>query len=415
MAGPGVSRIGPEEEAELLSVVRERELSRYRFDDHDASAPPSKVSRFEQEFRALTGARHCLGMNSCTSALYAGLLAAGIGPGDEVIVPGYTFIASMAAVAHTGAEPVLAEIDESLLLDPADVASKITSRTKAVIAVHMLGAPCDLDALDAVTREHGLLLVEDCAQAGGGTYRGRHLGTVGGFGAFSLNVFKTFTAGDGGVLLTDDDDLYETAFALHDHGAAPLRQGVTDGPPLFGLNLRMHELTGAFALAQVRKLPDILRTLRANRDTFADAIGDLPGATRRRLHDPDGDCATVLAYTFASAAIAGEVAARLGTITLSQSGKHNYANMSQLRPDLLVPTDSRRRRPDRAVSRRSYPPGSLPRTDDLLSRSIALSVGVVDSYLGSGVGIDVTADDDTIEAAARLFRTTVEDVAKAAS
>jgi dTDP-4-amino-4,6-dideoxygalactose transaminase len=412
MAGPGVSRIGPEEEAEVLSVVRERQLSRYRFDDHDGSALPSKVFRFEQEFRTLTGARHCLGMNSCTSALYAGLLAAGIGPGDEVIVPGYTFIASIAVVAHTGAEPVLAEIDESLLLDPADVAAKITPRTKAVIAVHMLGAPCDLDALEAVTREHGLLLVEDCAQAGGGTYRGRHLGTVGRFGAFSLNVFKTFTAGDGGVLLTDDDELYKTAFALHDHGAAPLRTGVTDGPPLFGLNLRMHELTGAFALAQVRKLPGTLRTLRANRDKFADAIGGLPGVTRRRLHDPDGDCATVLAYTFASAAMATEVAARLGTITLSQSGKHNYANMPQLRPDLLVPTDSGTRRPDRASLRRSYPPGSLPRTDDLLSRTIALSVGVVDSYLGSAVGIDVTADDDTIEAAAQLFRSTVQDAAK---
>ncbi|MER8012037.1 DegT/DnrJ/EryC1/StrS family aminotransferase [Streptomyces sp. NPDC094149] len=399
----------------MLSVIRERELSRYRFDDHDGSALPSKVLCFEKEFSTLTGARHCVGMNSCTSALYAGLLAAGVGPGDEVIVPGYTFIASIAAVVHTGAEPVLAEIDESLLLDPADVAAKITSRTKAVIAVHMLGAPCDLDALDALTREHGLLLVEDCAQAGGGTYRGRHLGTVGGFGAFSLNVFKTFTAGDGGVLITDDDDLYETAFALHDHGAAPLRMGVTDGPPLFGLNLRMHELTGAFALAQVRKLPDTLRTLRANRDKFADAIGDLPGVTRRRLHDPDGECATVLAYTFASAAMAGEVAARLGTITLSQSGKHNYSNMPQLRPDLLVSTESRTRRPHQAVLRRSYPPGSLPRTDDLLSRSLALSVGVVDSYLGSGVGIDATAEDDTIEAAALLFRTTVQDVAKAAS
>jgi dTDP-4-amino-4,6-dideoxygalactose transaminase len=415
MAGPGVSRIGPEEEAEVLSVIRERGLSRYRFDDHDGSAMPSKVSQFEKEFRSLTGARHCLGMNSCTSALYTGLLAAGIGPGDEVIVPGYTFIASIAAVVHTGAEPVLAEIDESLLLDPADVAAKITSRTKAVIAVHMLGAPCDLDALDAVTREHGLLMVEDCAQAGGGTYRGRHLGTVGQFGAFSLNVFKTFTAGDGGVLLTDDDDLYETAFALHDHGAAPLRSGVTDGPPLFGLNFRMHELTGAFALAQVRKVPDTLRTLRANRDKFADAIGDLPGLTPRRLHDPDGDCATVLAYTFASSAWAGEVAARLGTITLSQSGKHNYANMSQLRPGRQLLTEAGTRRPDRAVSRRSIPPGSLPRTDDLLSRSIALSVGVVDSYLGSGVGIDVTADNDTIEAAARLFRAAVEDAAKAAS
>lgn len=415
MTGPGVFRIGPEEEAELVSVLRERELSRYRFDDADGSASPSKVARFEREFRDLTGARHCLGMNSCTSALYAGLLAAGLGPGDEVIVPGYTFIAPIAAVAHTGAEPVLAEIDESLLLDPADVAARITPRTKAVIAVHMLGAPCDLDALAAVTREHGLLLVEDCAQAGGGTYRGGHLGTFGRFGAFSLNVFKTFTAGDGGVLLTGDDELYETAFALHDHGAAPLRMGVTDGPPLFGLNLRMHELTGAVALAQVRKLPDILRTLRANQRKLAEAIGDQPGVTRRPSHDPDGDCATVLAYTFASAALAGEVASRLNTITLSRSGKHHYANMTQLHAEQPVAAGAATRAPERAVPRRSCPPGSLPRTDDLLDRSIALSVGVVDSYLGSGVGIDVTAGDDAIEAAARLFTTAVEGARKALS
>lgn len=132
--------MGPEEEAEVLAVLRSRELSRYRFDDPDGVSAPSKVFRFEQELAGLTGSRHCLGTNSCTSALLVGLLAAGVGPGDEVILPGYTFIAPIAAVAHTGAQPVLAEIDDSLLLDPADVAARITPRTKAVVAVHMLGA-----------------------------------------------------------------------------------------------------------------------------------------------------------------------------------------------------------------------------------------------------------------------------------
>jgi dTDP-4-amino-4,6-dideoxygalactose transaminase len=414
VTGPGLYRLGPEEESEVLEVLRSRELSRYRFDDSDGRAGPSKVARFEQEFAQFTGARRCLGTNSCTSALLVGLLAAGVGPGDEVIVPGYTFIAPIAAVAHTGATPVLAEIDDSLLIDPTDVDARITPRTRAVIAVHMLGAPCDLDALGKVTREHGLLLVEDCAQAGGGSFHGRSLGTFGCFGAFSLNVFKTFTAGDGGILITDDDSLYETAFALHDHGAAPLRFGVAEGPPLFGLNLRMHELTGAVALAQARKLPGTLATLRANRGRLSAAIGHLPGAVERPLRDPDGDCATVLVYTFDTVALARAVATGLGTITLDRSGKHNYANMPQLRADGPAAAARDVGRPERARSRWSCPPGSLPRTDDLLRRSIALSVGVVDSYLGTAVGIDPMADDDAIESVAARVRAVVADAAGAA-
>jgi dTDP-4-amino-4,6-dideoxygalactose transaminase len=387
MAGPGLSVFGQEEEAEVLDVLRSRELSRYRFDD-DGTAPPSKVRSFETEFAALTGSPFCLATNSCTSALLAGLLAAGIGPGDEVIVPAYTFIAPIAAVAHAGATPVLAEIDESLLLDPVDLAARITPRTKAILAVHMLGAPCDLDALASVAGRHGVALIEDCAQAGGGSFRGRYLGTFGRFGAFSLNVFKTFTAGDGGVLLTADRDLFELAFAIHDHGAAPLRQGVTEGPPVFGLNLRMHELAGALALAQVRKLPQILRTLRQNKARLGAAVGKLPGVSERPVHDPDGECATVLCYLFDSAAHAARAAEGLGTITLDRSGKHNYANMPQLRQG------------------DGTNPG-LPRTDDILRRAVALSVGVTDSYLGTATGIGLSSSAADIERMARQFRAVV--------
>lgn len=403
MPGPGLDLFGPEEEAEVLDVLRSRELSRYRF---DSEATPSKVLRFERELSSLTGSRHCLGMNSCTSALLAGLLAAGIGPGDEVVVPGYTFVASMAAVAYTGASPVVAEVDRGLLLSPDGVRRVITDRTSAILAVHMLGAPCDLDGLFDVANRHDLLLFEDCAQAVGGQYKGRHLGTFGAFGAFSLNVFKTITAGDGGVLLTDDTALYERAFAIHDHGAAPLRLGVTDGPPVLGLNLRMHEMTGALALAQVRKLPGLIATLQRNRERLRHAVGDLPSAQERPSHDLAGDCATSLVYTFSTAELAARVAARLGTITLDASGKHNYAN---------IPALTQRQRPLR-------PPGSaeqvdllpapsrqeaLTFTDSVLSRSIALSIGVVDSYLGTGVGIDILSSDDDIDEMGRRFRSVV--------
>ena len=395
MPGPGLSLFGYEEEAEVIDVLRSRQLSRYRFDD-DGTAAPSKVCLFEQEFAAITGSPYCLGTNSCTSALLAGLLAAGVGPGDEVIVPAYTFIAPIAAVAHVGAVPVLTEVDQSLLLDPADAAARITPRTKAIIAVHMLGAPCDVDALASLAADRDVMLIEDCAQAGGGSFRGRYLGTIGRFGAFSLNVFKTFTAGDGGVLLTADRGLYELAFAYHDHGAAPLRQGVTDGPPVFGLNLRMHEVTGALALAQVRKLPGILRTLRRNKAALSMAIGELPGVRPLPVHDPDGECATVLCYTFDSPAQAGLAASRLGTITLDRSGKHNYANMPQLNSGAAQP-------------------GRMPRTDDVLRRTIALSVGVVDSYLGTATGIDIGSGAVDIERTARRFREAVMQARRAAS
>lgn len=396
MAGPGLDMFGPEERAEVLDVIESRQLSRYRFDD-DGSAAPSKTFLFERALERYTGVRHCLGMNSCTTALLAGLWASSIGPGDEVIVPGYTFVASIASICYAGATPVLAEIDSSLTLDPEDVLRKITPQTKAIMAVHMLGAPCDMDALTRIADERGLLLIEDCAQAGGGFYKGRALGTFGTFGAFSLNVFKTFTAGDGGVLLTNDTELYQRAFAIHDHGAKPNRVGVMDVNSLLGLNFRMHELTGAVAGAQLKKLPGILARLRHNKTLLRDLIGAIPECRERVIYCREGECATVLAYTFESGERAQSLARALNTITLDRSGKHNYANMPQLRG---------RARPAGSVAG-SFEAGHLPQTDSLLSRTIALSVGVVDSYLGTSYGIDIHADQTRIQEVAELFRAKV--------
>jgi dTDP-4-amino-4,6-dideoxygalactose transaminase len=196
---------------------------------------------FERACESLMKVKHCLALNSCTSALLAGLSGLGIGPGDEVIVPGYTFIASIAAVTYARAIPVLAEIDESLTLDPQDVERKIGPRTRAMIAVHMLGAPCDMDALREIAARHKLFLIEDVAQACGGSYKGAPLGSSGDFGAFSLNIFKTITAGDGGLFTTGSTPLYERAFAFHDHGSKPLRLGLADADSMLGLNLRMNE------------------------------------------------------------------------------------------------------------------------------------------------------------------------------
>ncbi|HET7232362.1 MAG TPA: DegT/DnrJ/EryC1/StrS family aminotransferase [Longimicrobium sp.] len=411
MPGPGWYFFGDEERRQVDDVLRSRELSRYRFDQTDDDEP-SKVFQFERTMEAYLGAPHCLATNSCTSALLAALTALGVGPGDEVIVPGYTFIASIAAIVYARAVPVLAEVDDSLTLDPDDVRRKITPRTRAILCVHMLGAPCDMDALEAIAREHGLFLVEDVAQACGGEYRGRRLGSIGDAGAFSLNVFKTITAGDGGCLAVRDDAVFERAFAFHDHGFKPFRLGVADAQGLMGLNLRMAELVGAVALAQARKLPAVVEAVRAQKRRLLDALGPL-GVPRRRLNDPDGECGTLLVLLLDSAEQARRVAAALGVCTLVESGRHYYGAMPQL---------LNRRIPSQAgcpffceahPTDREYTRGMLPRTDDLLSRSVALSVGVVDSYLGAGFGVNVLSPPEEVDEVARIFHERTADAFRA--
>jgi dTDP-4-amino-4,6-dideoxygalactose transaminase len=403
MPGPGWYFIGKEELEEVIDVLTSRELSRYRFDDPSDRDVP-KVYQFERAFEAFTGVRHCLAVNSGTSALLAGLAALGIGPGDEVIVPGYTFIASIAAIAYSRAIPVLAEIDESLTIDPKDVEQKITSRTKAIMAVHMLGTPSNMDEILRIARHHNLYVIEDVAQACGGSYKGAKLGSIGDIGAFSLNIFKTITAGDGGMLTTNNTAVYERAFAFHDHGSKPFRLGLADEGSILGLNLRMHELTGAVALAQVRKLDQILARLRKKKQLFKMALSVIPNLRFCVLHDADGECATTLTLLFDTQSTAEAVATAIGTKTLSRSGKHNYANMIQLLNKSMPTKDGCPFSCKSYPSNSTYSVGMLPRTDDILSRALSLSVGVRDSYLGTDFGIDILAEEETIFEKADEFR-----------
>ena len=398
MTGPGILYLGEEEAEAVGEVLRSRQVSRYRF-DNSKSSEPSRTQQFEMEMADFLEVKHCLGMNSCTSALLSVFHALGIGPGDEVLVPGYTFVATIAAVIHSGATPVLCEIDESLTLDWQDARQRITHRTKAIVAVHMLGAPCNMDALSRLADEHGLSLIEDAAQACGALYNGKRVGGIGKAGVFSLNIFKTITAGDGGVLATSDSDLFERAFAFHDHGNAPYRRSVTDRHLAFGLNLRMHEMTGAVALEQLRKLAGILENLKTKKALLLNALGTLPGLKRRVLNDPQGDSGTVVVLIFEARQIASGVAERLAIHPLIDSGKHYYGNMTELCERSCWPFG---RCPDNLHQR--YSRGTLPRTDDILSRSIALSVGVRDTYLGTGFGIDPTFTKEDIERTAHIFR-----------
>lgn len=402
MPGPGLDLLGPEELAEVADVLASGHLSRYGPDDDSF---PAKVRRFEETVAELSETKHALALNSGTSALYLALAGLGVGPGDEVIVPGFTFVATMSSVIYARARPVLAEIDESFNLDPGDVEARITPRTRAIIAVHMLGNPARLDELKDVASRHGVALIEDAAQAFGATYRGRWVGGQARVGAYSFNEFKTITCGDGGMLVTDDEDLYRRAFAMHDQGHSPNRRGVEVGNrPFLGLNFRMTELEGAVLLAQVRRLDQIRDHLRANRDLVRGIIGDLPEIRFRALPDPGGDLATHLVVIFPDADTARAVTAELGSITLATSGWHVYTHMEHV---LSRRTITGRGCPfdcpctdDRVAE---YSPGMLPTTDRLLERSMSFSIGVLDPNLAP-FGLRMRDGADIARIRAERFR-----------
>jgi dTDP-4-amino-4,6-dideoxygalactose transaminase len=400
MPGPGNDLIDEAEVEAVTRVLRSGYLGRYGPDDDPAFG--AEVLTLEQSVAELMGVRHALGVNSGTSALWILMSALGIGPGDEVIVPGFTFVASMSSIIYAGAKPVLAEIDETFNLDPRDVEARITSKTKAILAVHMLGAPCDLDALCDIAQRHGLLLIEDACQGFGGSYHGRKLGSIGVGGAFSFNIYKTITCGDGGMLVTDTDDLYERCFALHDQGHLPLRRGVEVGQrPFLGLNLRMIELSAAVLNVQLTRLDRILATLRANKAALRAAIETTPSVCFRRLADPAGDVATHLVVTLPSSAVAAAVASDLGTKTLSNSGWHVYSNMEHLRSRRIVSGFAS------SVADYVAEPGLLPATDALLARSITIGIGVVDAGIGSAFGLNIRSDAADIEKVADRFTAAV--------
>lgn len=409
MPGPGAYLFGEEERKELLDVMESGYLFRY-----GAENDPNfkrKVVKFEEEFAAYSNAKYCVAVSSGTGALLCCLAALGIGPGDEVIVPGYTFIASISSIILSKAIPVLAEIDESLTIDPEDIKKKITKKTKAIMPVHMLGNPCDMDKIMAIAEEHNLYVIEDCCQAAGGSYKGKKLGTIGDIGAFSLNIFKTITAGDGGMVITNDYDLYERAFGFHDQGHKPNRTGVEVGNrSIVGMNMRINELSGALALAQVRKLGAIGEMLRTKKAKLKAGVSNIAGIGFRKINDP-GECATLLTLLFDSKELADKFGAKIGATTISHSGWHVYNNMEQI---LEKKTSTEYNCPyvcEAYGKSIEYHAHMLPQTDAILDRAVNISVGVVDKGLGAPFGININSSDSEIAAVVEKVQSIMKELA----
>ena len=292
---PGFEFFGDEERKEVNDVLETGIMMRYGFDGPRKGI--WKSVELEKEICKTFGSRYAQLTSSGTAALTTALAALGLGAGDEVIMPSFTFVASFEAVLSVGAVPVLVDVDETLTLNPQAVLNAITRKTKCVMPVHMCGSMADLDALVHICKEHHLILLEDACQSIGGTYKGRALGTIGHAGTFSFDFVKTITCAEGGVVMTNNEDVYIKCDGYTDHGHD--HQGVDRGAdlhPFIGYNFRISELHAAVGLAQIRKLNTFLSIQKKNQTALKNMLKQIPEISFRVIPDENGDSCTFLSW-----------------------------------------------------------------------------------------------------------------------
>lgn len=345
----GSAEIDDNEIGQVLEVLKGKLLFRHLAEEQGTS----RAAWLEAWYCERLKRKHALAVNGGTSALVAALFGVDVGPGDEVILPAYTYVATAAAIIAAGAVPVIAEIDTSLNMDPADLERKITPHTRAVVPVHMRGVPARMDEIMAVARAHNLIVVEDVAQSNGASYRGRPLGTIGDVGCFSFQQYKIITSGEGGLVVTDDDRVYNRARMQADCAArfwedSHAEAGAYDFV-LSGENYRLCELSAALVWAQRQRLDPIIARCRAVKRRVLAAIAGAPGLTPQDVPDPDGECGITLTLLCDDAAAARRFARALRAEnimcgTVHDQGipdRHIYSHwpfmMSGLAPDRRAP------------------------------------------------------------------------------
>lgn len=316
--------IGDEEISALERIIRKEALFRYREN--------SECERFEKRYADYLGARHFALSASGSNALTAALIGLGLGPGDEVLIPAHTYMATATSVLSAGAIPVIVDIDETLTISPAAVEAAVGPSTRAVIPVHMWGTACDMGAIMDIARRHDLLVVEDACQGVGGSYEGRKFGTIGDAGCFSFNYFKNMTAGEGGGVATDNDVMADRARCVID----PCHfywQGRDDNSRPFSSNgARASELMGAVLNVQLDRIDGMIGAMRRERDTILDAtkgLGNL-GLHPAPLNSPDHDCGTYVFYTFPTMEAAERFTRIFPGIVAGKTGRHNYTEWDQV-------------------------------------------------------------------------------------
>jgi len=303
---PGFEFFGEEERKEVTDVLQTGIMMRYGFDGPRKGI--WKAIELEKAICERFGCAHAHLVSSGTAALTTAMAALGIGYGDEIILPSFTFVASFEAVLSVGAVPVFVDVDDTLTLSPEAVRKAITKKTKCVMPVHMCGSMADMDALQKICKENNLLLLEDACQSIGATYKGKHLGTIGDAGTFSFDFVKTITCAEGGALLTNREDVYISSDGYSDHGHD--HKGVDRGAdlhPFIGYNFRISELHAAVGLAQIKKLEQFLSIQRRNHKQLQEIIRQIPEVSFRRIPDPSGDSCTFLSWFLPTKEIAQAV------------------------------------------------------------------------------------------------------------
>jgi 8-amino-3,8-dideoxy-alpha-D-manno-octulosonate transaminase len=372
---PGSELFGAEERKEIDDVLGTGILFRY---NHEAQRKDIwKARDFEAEVRKITGARYAHAVSSGSTAVACALAAAGIGAGDEVIVPPFTFIASVEAVIFTGGIPVFAEIDETLCLSAEGIRKAITPKTKAVLLVHMCGQMAEMDSILKVVKEHNLTLIEDAGQAFSASYKGKQVGTIGKTGCYSFDFFKIATAGEGGVFVTNDEACYKLADTYSDHGhnhVGNLRG--MEQHPIMGFNYRISELHAGIGAAQTRRVPHIREVNRKYKTLMMNLLKDIPGVSFTNIPDPAGDSAVFLNLMLADGASAKKV---VETLTADGVGGFNYwftnmyhfinqwDHLKELRSAAPMPIHLFQRSQD-------YTKLSLPKSQEVVSRLISFGI-----------------------------------------
>ncbi len=376
---PGAYWLDEQEDQAVLDVLHNGSLFRYY-----GLGEPQYVDSFEATACEFYGSKYALAVNSGTGALMTAMKALGIGPGCEVIVPAFMWVATVGAVVQLNAVPVLCEVDDSFSMDPDDLEKKITPRTKLILPVHMAGVPCDMQAIMTVANKYGISVLEDCAQCNGGEFKGQKVGTFGRMGIFSLQLNKNMTCGEGGLIITSDKKLYYRAFSGHDMGLIRVEGRLTTPEPYaisWGDGRRMTELCGAVASVQIKKLSNILANMRASKKRIKAMLEGTAGLGFRRLNDDAGDTGPFLILVLehenkALSAVEKMKESGLHNVfRVAEYGLHIYYNIPSLVDKVpLSPAGNPWTLAENADSIYEYKKGTCPKSDALFARSILVPI-----------------------------------------
>lgn len=375
---PGYELFGAEERKEVMDVLETGILMRYGFDGPRQGI--WKAKELEAGLQERFNVKYAQLVSSGTAALTTAMAALGIGAGDEVIMPAFTFVASFEAILSVGAVPVLTAIDESLTLDPQAVLANITPKTRAIMPVHMCGSMARMDELKAICAEHNLLLLEDACQAIGGTYKGQALGTIGHAGTFSFDFVKTMTCGEGGAVITNSEDVWKKCDEYSDHGHDHLgRDRGADLHPYLGYNFRISELHAAVGLAQLRKLDDFLALQKRNHSFVLEALQKVEGLRFREIPDPGGDTGAFISFFLPNETLARDAVALFATAGIGGNFYWYDNNWHYIRKweHLKNGASMHRMSEDHKKAVLHYANRAFPQSDVIMGRCISSSVSLL--------------------------------------